>query len=289
MFYYKMYGVVVGSEFKIPAGYIIDEQEPDVVVRHIKTKEIMPELHIIDREYGVVQMNDGTMFHIKNGSEIIVKASEEVDWFKVTQYIATECLPAILFQRGVFTIHGSCIEVNDGALIITGASGAGKSSLANEFIESGCRILADDTVGVDVVEDDVYAIPAFPQRKLVVDMVEKVGIDSSKLIDLKQNVPKYAINVDEQYCNQPRKLKALVWVCKHSGKNVEIHEVTGADKLKFLMDTSYEYMLYVNDKVQQDEFKTLVKICNDVVFYVVLRPEGGYTTKEQMQQIVTKL
>ena len=133
MFFYRMYGLLVCSELEIQAGYPEDEGEPDVIVRMINSEEVMPELHIIDRVYGVVKLIDDTYFLIRNGAEIIIQSSDKTDWFKATQYLVTECLPAILFQRGIFTIHGSCIEVEDGSVVITGASGAGKSSLANEF------------------------------------------------------------------------------------------------------------------------------------------------------------
>ena len=289
MFYYRMYGLLVCSEIEIKAGYPENEGQPDVIVRMIRPDETMPEVHVVDREYGVIRLADNTYFLIKNGSEIIIKSNDKTDWFKATQFIATECLPAILFQRGIFTIHGSCIEIMDGSVVITGASGAGKSSLASEFFDAGYKLMADDTVGLSVDENGVYTIPAFPQRKLVGYMAERMGLDKAKLIDLGEDKPKYAINVDSQFCTQKRQFKALVQVCKYQGETVEIEEVTGAEKLRFLMNTSYEYMLYANDKLHKNEIVEMVKICNEVPFYMVLRPETGYTTKEQMKLIITKL
>ena len=124
---------------------------------------------------------------------------------------------------------------------------------------------------------------------LVGDMVERMGLDKDKLIDLGEDRPKYAINVDSQFCTQKKQFKALVQVCKYQGETVEIEEVTGAEKLRFLMNTSYEYMLYANDKLHKNEIVEMVKICNEVPFYMVFRPETGYTTKEQMKLIITKL
>ena len=289
MFYYKMYGLLVCSEIEIEAGYPAKEDKPDVMIRMINPDECMPDLHIIDRTYGVVRLVDDTYFLIRNGSEIIIKANEKTNWFNVTSYIVTEALPSILFQRGIFTIHGSCIEINDGAIVITGASGAGKSSLANEFLESGYRMLADDTVGITVNDEGVYTIPAFPQRRLVADLVEHLGLEKENLIDLNEEKQKFAINIDSQYCPQKRTFKVLVQVYKHSGKTVEIVEITGADKLRFLMDASYEYMLYANDKLRKEEIVDMVKICNNVSFYAMYRPKQGYTTKEQMNLIISKL
>ncbi len=289
MYYYKMYGLIVCSEFEMQAGYPALKQEYDVMVRMIKEDEVMPKLHIPDRQLGVVKMIDDTIFWIRNGREIIIKPSEKTDWFNALQFVATECLPVILFQREIFTIHGSCIELEDKAIVITGESGAGKSSLANEFVNSGYRMLADDTVGIRVDNEGVFTIPSFPQRRLVEDLILHLGMDRTNLFDLKSSKKKYVINIGSDYCDEPRRFMALVWLIKYQGEKVMIREVTGGEKLKFLMETSYEYRLYANDKLRQNEIMDMVKICNEVVFLNVFRPNEGYTTKEQMRQIVTKL
>lgn len=289
MFYYRMYGQLVESEIELDAGYPADEGVADVIVRMLRSEEIMPELHVVDREYGVVKLVDETLFWIKSGNEIIMKANEHTDWFKALQYLVTECLPAILFQKGIFTIHGSCVEYNNEAIVITGFSGSGKSSLANEFLDAGCRLIADDTVGIDINEDGVLATPAFPQRKLVGDMVDRLGLNREELIDLREETPKYALNLGENYCSEPKKFRALVQVYKYPGDEVVINEITGAAKLKFLMETSYEYMLYANSRLQKTDIEDMVKICNAVEFYAVLRPENGYTTEKQMNAIISKL
>lgn len=289
MFHYRMYGLLVESELELEAGYPVEAGESDVLVRMIRNEETMPELHIVDRDYGVVRLVDETLFWIKSGNEIIMKANEHTDWLKALQYLVTECLPAILFQRGIFTIHGSCVEYNNEALVITGFSGSGKSSLASEFLNSGCRLIADDTVGIDIASDGIYATPAFPQRKLVGDMVDKLGLNRDELIDLREEIPKYALNLGDNYCSEPKKFRALVQVYKYPGDKVVINEITGAAKLKFLMETSYEYMLYANSRLQKKDIEDMVKICNAVEFYAVLRPENGYTTEKQMNAIISKL
>lgn len=284
-----MYGQLVRSEIEIEAGYPDNEGKADVVIRLLRPDEIMPEEHIVGRKSGVVRISDDTFFWIKDGNEIIIKPNDKTDWQKAKGYLINECMPAILFQRAIFTIHGSCVEINGGSVVITGASGAGKSSLSNEFLSAGYRLIADDTVGILVNNDGVFTLPAFPQRRLVGDMVDRMGLHKDELIDLKEDIPKYAINVGEQYCSEARPFSILVQLLKYPGETVEIHEITGVDKIRFLMDTSYEYLLYINDKLQKEEILEMVKICNNVPFFVMLRPEEGYTTKEQMNQILTNL
>ena len=45
-------------------------------------------------------------------------------------------------------MHGSAVAVGEHALLITGAAGTGKSTLALEMIALGAELIADDRVGV---------------------------------------------------------------------------------------------------------------------------------------------
>ena len=44
-------------------------------------------------------------------------------------------------------LHGSAVAVGEHALLITGAAGAGKTTLALEMIALGAELIADDRVG----------------------------------------------------------------------------------------------------------------------------------------------
>jgi serine kinase of HPr protein (carbohydrate metabolism regulator) len=47
-------------------------------------------------------------------------------------------------------IHASCVELDDGAVLLRGPSGAGKSDLALRLIDRGARLVADDRVDLTV-------------------------------------------------------------------------------------------------------------------------------------------
>ena len=65
------------------------------------------------------------------------------------------------------SIHASCVLVGAGAVLIRGASGAGKSRLAHDLIEAGsrgdvafARLVADDRTLVEAVNGRLLARPA---------------------------------------------------------------------------------------------------------------------------------
>lgn len=55
------------------------------------------------------------------------------------------------------TLHASCIALEGRALLITGASGRGKSSLALELMALGARLVADDRTDLTRQEGQVVA------------------------------------------------------------------------------------------------------------------------------------
>lgn len=57
------------------------------------------------------------------------------------------------------TLHASCVAVDGRAVLIAGASGAGKSDLALRLIDRGARLVSDDYVIVKRVGTRLVASP----------------------------------------------------------------------------------------------------------------------------------
>lgn len=292
MYWYRIYGLLVESEIPFDmavslseeAGRYLLEQEQKVLIRWAKEEDSFPELQRGNREYSCINFLEQALIWVSQGKEIVVRPLEAYGTGRtVIQYIISEAIPTILYQRGVFTLHGSGIAYGDGAIVITGFSGSGKSSLADEFLNNGYFLLADDTVAITVEKDNIFGQPAFPQRKLCGDVVERRGLDKSKLIDLEEEPPKYAVSMWEQYVYEPRQFLALVQIEPYDGEQVLVEEITGGEKLAFLMKASYKYMLYAINRPSKDEIQQLVEICNKVNFYVIYRPRQGDSTKEQRE------
>lgn len=55
------------------------------------------------------------------------------------------------------TVHATCVALGDGALLITGASGRGKSSLALHLMALGAALVADDRVRLSRDADRIVA------------------------------------------------------------------------------------------------------------------------------------
>lgn len=64
-------------------------------------------------------------------------------------------------------VHGSCVAVDGRGLLITGASGAGKSSLALELMAHGAVLVGDDRLCLHRIGDALHATPPPALRGLI--------------------------------------------------------------------------------------------------------------------------
>lgn len=67
-----------------------------------------------------------------------------------SELLIANALPAVLWQRGRFVLHASAVVLPGaaGAIALAGASGSGKSSLARALVDTGARLVGDDSIAV---------------------------------------------------------------------------------------------------------------------------------------------
>lgn len=87
-------------------------------------------------------------------------------------------------------LHASCVAWGDAAVLITGASGTGKSRLALELMAYGCRLVADDRVLVTRRGDELVASAPAP----LVGLIEARGVGLLRA-DARRDAP-IALHVD---------------------------------------------------------------------------------------------
>jgi hypothetical protein len=120
-------------------------------------------------------------------------------------FLLGSTMGALLYQRGLFPLHGSAVETPRGAMVFVGKQGAGKSTLAAEFHRRGYRLLSDDVCAVQKTERGLLILPAVAQVRLCADAYERLGSPA----DARFDVDKFIMPMGERYCPDPVPLGAV--------------------------------------------------------------------------------
>jgi hypothetical protein len=177
---YIAYGLGIHSALPLPE-LVAGEGAADVVVRLGAVEHMPSEL---DSEGGRfwataeeacrVLPKVGT-FLVRGGREVIVEPAPGVEDRVLRLSLLGPVLAILLHQRGRFVLHASAVESAGGAVVFTGGSGWGKSTLAAALHARGCGLVADDVTAIAVGTNGSTVLPGFPQLKLWPEAVVSLG------------------------------------------------------------------------------------------------------------------
>jgi len=144
-------------------------------------------------------------YRVEEGCRIFIEPLPDAPIEKVRLYLFGSVMSALLYQRGLFPLHGSAVETPWGAMIFVGAPGAGKSTLASQFHHRGYRVLSDDVCAVASTAQGLQILPALAKFRLCADAFERFGAPQAGRFD----VDKYVVPMGEGYCPHPVPLRAI--------------------------------------------------------------------------------
>ncbi|MDD6882004.1 MAG: hypothetical protein PUE18_10590, partial [Firmicutes bacterium] len=153
MYYYVLFEYVVESDMEFPQLVKTEERLADI---RIKKGDIPDEIYSKEQNIGYRfgeksswLVNRVCYLYVENGDCIIYKAKEGVSVNRLRNCIMGLGMSMLGLQRGIIAMHCSVVASDSGAILISGESGTGKSTLTNTLLENGCKFMADDMAYVE--------------------------------------------------------------------------------------------------------------------------------------------
>ena len=154
----------------------------DVKIEIIKGRKIVEEPLYDDGFYRLNQ-NEFSMdvdgvgsFYAADGNYIALNLNPEATRENIELYLNGSTYGAILHQRKIMPMHGSCFVFENKSIMLCGESGAGKSSLTTSFCSSGSTFLTDDVSPITFSNGSPLILPLSDRVKLWEDSLKQLQI-----------------------------------------------------------------------------------------------------------------
>ncbi len=289
MHQYYIYGLGIHTDVRL---YHLDEKlvKRDVLVHYGTVSDDIEEytkkgLASTMSPSRVWFRNDIGHFIISGGNDILVQPFENAREEDLASFVLGWCIAFLFQQRGVSAIHSSAIEIDDRAILISGVSGSGKSTIALSMIDKGYRYLADDIAMVDP-RTDMVLHPAFPQQKVCRNVAEKMN--SAELLYINEKKDKFAYHNQRDFCDEPRKLTTMFQLNICDGDRVLVEKVTGVEKLNSVLKNLFLLDAYMALGLTMEEKVRCLEIAGKIDIYKISRPREKNTV-EEIRELVIKL
>lgn len=263
---YWAYGLTIHADMLCPElpPHPHPASDPDVVIR-VLDREATALCPLPDRHYQVqpghfrLDVPGVARYSVEGGKRILIEPMADATPERIRLFLLGSTMGALLYQRGLYPLHGSAVETPWGAMIFVGVQGAGKSTLAAEFHRQGYRLLSDDVCVVERASDGVRILPALAQIRLCADAYQRLGTPEGSRFD----VDKYVVPMGERYCPDPVPLRAIQVLCDqqaladHDAPRFE--PLRGLSKVQCLLENLYR-PFYLKGQSTQTEVSRMAGI-----------------------------
>lgn len=182
---------------------------------------------------------------------------------------------AILHQRGILPIHGSCFVYRKKGVMLCGDSGAGKSSLTASMCLSGkAEFLTDDVTPIVGKEDNLVVLAKSGRMKLWEDSLSQLSQTKANLKRIRPEDNKFYVNIDSsKHLSFP--LHEILILSKSECKEPDVEIMSGTEAFSVLWNEIYRlYYLKGMPSKQAGYFQQLSDICNRCLVRKVHRPSS---------------
>jgi hypothetical protein len=214
-----------------------------------------------------LEMKGVGRYLVENGSRISVEPMEGSSADEIRLFLLGSVLGALLYQRGLFPLHGSAVETRWGAMIFVGSQGVGKSTLAAQFHRRGYRLLSDDVCAVTTSSGALQVLPALAQFRLCADAYERLNSAN----DAHFHVDKFVVPMNEGYCPDPAPLGAIHVLADQEDANPHFEVLRGFDRVQRLLENLYRPQYLKGQGTQSDLMRLAGQIAQKASIVAVSR------------------
>jgi hypothetical protein len=181
LLYYTVCGLTIASEFELPELVVADGHAgPKLLVRLSRPRarsdphtdwfitwkfpdgQLWLSCGKVEGGY-LLSFPDLADFRVdSNGREVVCHPGSDTPADTLRHLLLDQVLPLILNLRGREALHATSVLTPFGVCAFAGRAGAGKSTLAADFMRAGFPVLSDDCLGLERCGYEICVTPSYP-------------------------------------------------------------------------------------------------------------------------------
>lgn len=239
------------------------------------------------REFSMQVKGVGS-FYAADGHTVLYRPEANASWESVALFLNGSVYGAILHQRQLMPLHGSCFSYNGRSIMLSGESGAGKSSLTVTFCRNGATFLTDDVTPVTLKDNTPFLFARSDRVKLWDSSMKQLDIAGETRYPLVVQDGKYYYPMDPAK-SEEHELHMVMVVELAKTKAVRSRRLTGTEAFQMLRNQVYRWeYLVAMPQTEAYYMKQLALMTEKVALYHVVRPESIplETMRAKLQEII---
>jgi len=202
--YYSAFNFTISSEIELPELINIRANNnitPDIIIRLKNTPENLKKpqktgvrFQASENEF-LLFVDNVADFYIHNKQYIDINIKKTATIEEVKLFLLGSAFGAIIYQKGKIPFHGSAVKINNKAAIISGVSGAGKSTTTLDLTMSNLPLITDDVSLISYTNNKAIIYPGFPRIKLWEDTINFYNINKNNLKKIRPIIEKYSLKI----------------------------------------------------------------------------------------------
>lgn len=285
---YRIYGLVVDVPFHCPSmielssdtNVDISVTEGPVPTPDGPLPDFLPAFNVIDGRSVMIGGPWSGNFLIADNNSVVFDRGPQANEHGIGYHFVRGIMPILVRAREQLTLHASCVATPGGAVMVTGLSGAGKSTTVTALIQRGCTLLSDDlTVLKRQSDGEIVVMPGASQLFLCSDAAANLGGEDDQILDAPYTRMKSMLLCPSDEEVQPSPLRSICVLSNSEGcDSVRKTQIEGAAKFGALMRCVTGRQ--TGFTLDAPRFSLAAAIAASTTVYSVERPAGRWCIDE---------
>lgn len=287
-FIYRAYQLNIRADFPVPEFPAGEETSaPDVCIRlaaiphapvHVPDDSAF---YQITPNRFLLTLPNVARYLVRNGNQILVEPAPTSLESDIRIFLLGSVMGALLHQRGMLVIHAGALLTERGAVLYTGPSGIGKSTLLGELMRRGYKLMVDDVCGVILDSNGApLVLPGYPRTRLWMDSAQKLEQDTKTMERIRPGLEKFERQAAEQYWDQPAPLFRIYLLTTGDGEDLSLTPEPRLNTVRILLDNTYRREFLGGLEMRAPHFNLVSAVAKHTGVTRVTRPAHSFRLGE---------